>query len=106
MFNVPKGKKSFLSRDLYSTLSFNTILGRCVYKFYCSTPKNSKEERCLLVVVDRFSNMAYFIMCHKMDDASHMPKLYFKGNIHLYRITKTIMMDKDSKFLSYLRKTL
>ncbi|XP_071714598.1 uncharacterized protein [Rutidosis leptorrhynchoides] len=59
-------------------------------------PKDS-----IMVIVDRFSKMAYFIARNKNNDAIIVAALFFKEIIRLHGVPKIIVSDRDTKFLSY-----
>ena len=54
----------------------------------------------IFVVVDRFSNMAYFIPCHKTDDATHIIDLFFREIIRLHGVPNTIVSVGMLNFLA------
>ena len=47
----------------------------------------------IFVVVDRFSKMVHFIVCHKIDDATNVSDLFIKEIVRLHGVPRTIVSD-------------
>ncbi|RDX65523.1 hypothetical protein CR513_55816, partial [Mucuna pruriens] len=94
--NMSKSKAS--SNGLYTPISIRTVPWIDLsMDFELSLPRTHNGRDYIFIVVDRFSKMAHFILCHKTDDACHVANLFCREVVRLHGLSKSIVSNSVCK---------
>jgi hypothetical protein len=74
--------------------------------FVVGLPRSPRDRDAIWVVVDRLTKSAHFIPTKTTNSASELVPLYMKEVIMLHGVPKSIVSDRDSKFVSKFSESL
>jgi len=97
-----KYKSKIMPRGLYTFLPFASSPWEDItMDFILGLLRTQRGFDSIFMVADRFRKMDHFIPCHKVDDANNIYSLFFKELVRLHGFPKTIVSDRDPKFVAH-----
>ena len=74
--------------------------------FVVGLPRSPRGRDTIWVVVDRLSKVAYFIPIRSTSTAGDLAPIYIREIVRLHGVLRTIVSDRDAKFVSKLWDSL
>jgi hypothetical protein len=74
--------------------------------FITKLPKTTKNHASSMVVVDKLTKVAHFILVKSTHKATNIVDIYIREIYRLHGVPKTIVFDRESKFTSNFWKGL
>jgi hypothetical protein len=68
--------------------------------FVVDLPRSPRGKDAIWVVIDRLTKVAHFIPMEQTSSAADLVPLYIKEVVRLHGVSKSIVSDRDSKFVS------
>ena len=75
-------------------------MGSHLYGFFAGLPLTSHRHNAILVIVDKLTKRAHFILVRDTYDVTDVARVFVSEVIHLHGIPKKIISDRDSRFTS------
>ncbi|GJZ83095.1 putative reverse transcriptase domain-containing protein [Tanacetum coccineum] len=74
--------------------------------FVTKLPKTSTGQDTICVIIDRLTKSTHFLPMKETDSMEKLTRQYLKEVVSRHRVPVSIIYDRDSKFTSYLWKSL
>ena len=74
--------------------------------FVVGLPRSPRGKDAIWVVIDRLTKVAHFIPMKQTSSAADLVPLYIKEVVRLHGVPKSIVSDRDSKFVSKFWQSL
>ena len=73
-------------------------------ELFISFPRTFRQDASIMVVVERLTKVAHFIIVKYTNSASEIAQVFIRKIVRLHNIPKNIVLDRDTKFTSRIWK--